>query len=127
MSGHTPGPWVLIPGGDEWSTGRVATIEPKPETMVDTNYWTVAEVNYRRDEHAANANLIAAAPCLLAALEQLVKEEGQSSFEWWLSNTSPSGCSDEVHSQWLESSEYHDYLDLYSDAIAAIARAKGEA
>lgn len=70
MSKHTPGPWVLIPAGDEWSSGRIATIEPKPETMIDTNFWTVAEVNYRRDEHAANANLIAAAPDLLAACEE---------------------------------------------------------
>ncbi len=68
MIKHTPGPWVIIPGGDEWSQGRIATIEPKPETMIETNYWTVAEVNYRREEHAANANLIAAAPDLLKAL-----------------------------------------------------------
>lgn len=73
MSGHTPGPWVIIPGGDEWSSGRIATIEPKPETMADVNYWIVAEVNYRRDEHAANANLIAAAPDLLEALEAFVE------------------------------------------------------
>ncbi|KRC97725.1 hypothetical protein ASE33_04090 [Pseudomonas sp. Root9] len=38
--------------------------------MVETNYWTVAEVNYRRDEHLANAKLIAAAPDLLAELEE---------------------------------------------------------
>lgn len=68
MSKHTPGPWLIIPEGDEWSSGRIATIEPKPETMVETNYWTVAEVNYRRDEHLANAKLIAAAPDLLAEL-----------------------------------------------------------
>ncbi|OIN52926.1 hypothetical protein BFL40_12565 [Pseudomonas costantinii] len=36
--------------------------------MVDTNYWTLAEVNYRRDEYLANAKLIAAAPELLIAL-----------------------------------------------------------
>lgn len=68
MSAHTPGPWLIIPGGDEWSSGRIATIEPKPETMAETNYWMVAEVNYRREEHKANANLIAAAPDLLEAL-----------------------------------------------------------
>lgn len=68
MSKHTPGPWVIIPGGDEWSQGRIATIEAKTETMIETNYWTVAEVNYRREEHVANANLIAAAPDLLKAL-----------------------------------------------------------
>lgn len=71
MSKHTPGPWVIIPGGDEWSRGQIATIEPKPEEMVETNYWTVAEVNYRREEHKANARLISAAPDLLEALETI--------------------------------------------------------
>lgn len=69
----TPGPWVIIPGGDEWSQGRIATIEPAPETMTEVNYWTVAEVNNRRHESAANALLIAAAPDLLEALENLLK------------------------------------------------------
>lgn len=68
----TPGPWVIIPGGDEWSQGRIATIEPAPETMLEINYWTVAEVNNRRHESAANALLIAAAPDLLEALEAIL-------------------------------------------------------
>jgi len=76
MNEHTPGPWVIIPGGDEWASGRIATIEPKPKTMVETNYWTVAEVNYRRDEHLANAKLIAAAPDLLKALEMCIEWMG---------------------------------------------------
>ncbi|WP_434695209.1 hypothetical protein J3P89_18340 [Pseudomonas sp. Z1-14] len=65
---HTPGPWIVIPGGDEWGRGRVGTIEPKPDTMVETNYWTVAECNNRRDECLSNAKLIATAPDLLADL-----------------------------------------------------------
>ena len=69
----TPGPWVIIPGGDEWSQGRIATIEPAPETMLEINYWTVAEVNNRRHESAANALLIAAAPDLLEALEAVMR------------------------------------------------------
>lgn len=68
----TPGPWVIIPGGDEWSQGRIATIEPALETMLEINYWTVAEVNNRRHESEANALLIAAAPDLLEALENLL-------------------------------------------------------
>ena len=74
MSKHTAGPWVIIPGGDEWSQGRIATIEPKPETMIETNYWTVAEVNNRRDEREANAQLISAAPDLLAAAERVLEK-----------------------------------------------------
>ena len=99
MSGHTKGPWVIIPGGDEWSTGRIATIEPKPETMLKTNFWTIAEVNYRRDEHAANARLIAAAPNLLDALESIIL------------NASPKLFS----------------VGQLAQARAAIAKAKGEA
>lgn len=72
MSGHTKGPWVVIPNGSEWASGRIATIEPQPEEMLEANYWAVAEVNYRRDEHAANALLIAAAPDLLEALESIL-------------------------------------------------------
>lgn len=101
MSKHTPGPWVIIPGGDEWNQGRIATIEPKPETMVETNYWTVAEVNHRRDEHAANANLIAAAPEMLALLE-----EARSILEMW-KDVAPA-------------------VSLCADIDKAIARAKGE-
>ena len=72
MYKHTAGPWLIIPGGDEWSQGRIATIEPKPETMIETNYWTVAEVNNRRDERESNARLISAAPDLLAAAERVL-------------------------------------------------------
>jgi hypothetical protein len=68
---HTPGPWVVIPRGE--SSGKsVATIEPKPESMETTNYWTVADVNGLRAEWEANLRLIAAAPELLEALQGVV-------------------------------------------------------
>lgn len=127
MSKHTAGPWVIIPGDDEWSQGRIATIEPKPETMIETNYWTVAEVNSRRNEREANAFLIAAAPELLEALEGMLENEHQRKFESWLSSKSPSGDCDSVQSQWVESSDYLDFLDSYEDEIKVIAKAKGEA
>lgn len=79
---HTPGPWLIIPGGDEWSQGRIATIEPKPETMISENYWTVAEVNNRRDEREANARLISAAPDLLEALEAVVSVADRATTEF---------------------------------------------
>lgn len=72
LNKFTPGPWMIIPGGDEWNQGRIATIEPAPETMTEINYWTVAEVNPRRHECTANAYLIAAAPDLLEAIEMLI-------------------------------------------------------
>ena len=74
MSKHTPGPWVIIPGGGQWSTGRIATIEPPPKKMTKITYWTVAEVNQQRGEHKANASLIAAAPDLLKALIDFLED-----------------------------------------------------
>lgn len=115
MSGHTPGPWVIIPGGDEWSSGRIATIEPRPETMVDVNYWIVAEVNYRRDEHTANANLIAAAPDLLEALENLIDAYSRPDDRICCSGA---GCG-------CMGATLHQQAEHY--AKAAIARAKGKA
>lgn len=110
MSKHTAGPWVIIPGGDEWSQGRIATIEPKQETMIEINYWTVAEVNNRREEREANARLISAAPDLLESLESLF-EIG------------------DVFGSAIEHKDPHcQSFDEWSDkARAAIAKARGEA
>lgn len=82
----TPGPWVIIPGGDEWNQGRIATIEPAPETMLEINYWTVAEVNNRRHESAANARLIAAATDMFEALEGMIDEYGTAGDGWPINN-----------------------------------------
>lgn len=122
----TPGPWLIIPGGDEWNQGRIATIEPAPETMLEINYWTVAEVNNRRHESAANARLIAAAPDLLYALEQMIYNEEQIEFESWLEMKSPSGDCESVTSQWKESSHYLDFIDAVNLQIKAIDKARGQ-
>ena len=73
MSAHTKGPWIIVPPEDEWGHGRIASIEPKPESMIGENYWSVAECNTMREEHEANAKLIAAAPDLLEALKWMVE------------------------------------------------------
>lgn len=106
----TPGPWVIIPGGDEWSQGRIATIEPAPETMIEINYWTIAEVNNRRHESSANASLIASAPDLLEALDALVKinEDHNNSIQGVIGT--PPGWND-------------SYLDA---ARKALAKARGQ-
>ena len=88
---HTPGPWMVSPYNNV--TSRNGTIA-KTEQMPGNN-------DRERD---ANANLIAAAPDLLEALEaavarvQIANEEG-----------------DNILSAWLP------------DAISAIAKAKGGA
>jgi len=58
---HTPGPWKIRTSGS-----------------VGTNLMMVASVypmeSEAPEENAANANLIAAAPCLLAALQELAED-----------------------------------------------------
>ena len=66
MSKHTPGPWYIVEG-DEWTTD-IATNTP------EQGIWTVASANKRRDEYKANMRLIAAAPDLLYALEQIIND-----------------------------------------------------
>ena len=67
MSEHTPGPWKMVSSDDAGPTmgikasgGRVTVVERLPD-------WTDDEAH----EELANANLIAAAPDLLAALKEV--------------------------------------------------------
>ena len=69
MSAHTPGPWLIQQGGDEWVDG-IVTLHGHNEDGTPM-YWTVASYNRRRDEAEANARLITAAPEMLEALEQI--------------------------------------------------------
>jgi hypothetical protein len=64
MGEHTPGPWtvegpVALRGGDYWSV-----ILPGLEEPIDL---------YAADNGEANARLIAAAPDLLEALQEIIK------------------------------------------------------
>jgi hypothetical protein len=70
VSKHTAGPWVLIRSGMR-DNSAVATLEPAPETMVEPNYWNVAQVNTLRDEWEANARLIASAPVMYDQIRRL--------------------------------------------------------
>ncbi len=66
---HTPGPWFYIKG-DEWSHSVATQHGELPDGS--QSYWTVASINKQREpEHEANAQLIAAAPELLQALETI--------------------------------------------------------
>ena len=74
MTAHTPGPWQT--GGMMILTDRPSTVTPDGRTI---HHWKdIAEVRHFNGplwdspEGNANANLIAAAPELLAALKSLV-------------------------------------------------------
>lgn len=56
MINHTPGPWVVIEGRFAWTIGKWP--------------YRIAEIS-NVAEYKANARLIAAAPDLLEALEQI--------------------------------------------------------
>ena len=62
---HTPGPWTVLPG---IHTDGAIGIGPELDTIGPH-----AQVNYTGGESEANAALIAAAPAMLEALEQLVR------------------------------------------------------
>ena len=75
---HTPGPWVVK---DRACFGHSLSI--------DAGKWEIGRAlafNYKDDEQAANAKLMAAAPCLLeackAALSQITDDGRQGGTDW---------------------------------------------
>jgi hypothetical protein len=111
---HTQGPWALNRYGEViCSTGEIVQVEG------------FALSGISRPETRANRDIMAAAPELFKELSFVVDTEEQSCFEQWLSRATPSGDCDSVQSQWLESSDFEDFCDLYSGPISAIAKAKG--
>lgn len=72
MSGHTKGPWI-IRKGDEWTHDVVTHHGELPDGS--PNAWNIATINGRRDEAKENLALIAAAPDLLEALDELVRHQ----------------------------------------------------
>ncbi|WDG52462.1 hypothetical protein [Pseudomonas chlororaphis] len=62
------------------------------------------------------------APDLLAAPSSTVENEEQRAFEDWLQRTSPGGDCEQVHSQWLESSDYEDFCSVWAKQLAVIAK-----
>lgn len=66
---HTPGPWGADFHNERMVGGRFVTIVSAPGQLVPIAAVTTGVEGYGRDEGRANARLIAAAPCLLGALE----------------------------------------------------------
>ena len=77
MGKHTPGPWKLAE-----STRSVFNIEDSDGIGV-TECW----LRQSEDETTANANLIAAAPDLLAFVEEIVTAGGRYSYHSYLNET----------------------------------------
>jgi hypothetical protein len=103
MSGHTPGPW-------KWDTDFNGLYNMDvPETVLDFEPWEGMRLEYHADQdrREANASLIAAAPCLLEALETITAL-----------------YADEMYSE--RSCKEEDLPEVMA-ARKAIARAKGEA
>lgn len=122
MSGHTPGPWFVTGSMTKYVEARIGggvlqEVAACGPTEADGGYG---------DTQIANARLIAAAPDLYRELAFAVSNEEQSCFEQWLSRVAPGGDCDSVQAQWLESSDYQDFCDLWGGPISAIVRARGE-
>lgn len=113
----TPGPWVVDESRYEGSVNR---LEPFRHIGMVSQFQHDAE---SREQNAANAKLIAAAPDLLIALKGIVDNAEQRAFEDWLSRTAPSGDCDSVHSQWLESSDCSDFAAEWDAPLTAITKA----
>ena len=76
MSGHTPGPWRAL-DFDTSPNGLGSVVASMGRTLADVHWAAVAiGVAVRDEDLPANARLIAAAPDLLAALEEIAKGEG---------------------------------------------------
>lgn len=91
MSGHTPGPWTVYPDNGYFNIGA-----GKDDCDV---------VSSEGISDEANARLIAASPCLLAALKALMKS---------------------IHYDSCEESDTEENWTEYQAAQAAIAKAEGK-
>lgn len=119
---HTPGPWFVTGKLTKYVEARIGgglvqEVAACGPTAADNGYG---------DQQEANAHLIAAAPDLLEALDKMLDNEEQRDFEKWLRSKAPSGDCSDVQAQWLESSDYEDFLENWKLQIAAIAKARGD-
>lgn len=110
---HTPGPWMQFGARYVWKTGEAGgavCIIAEPECADSTCFKRVEIDSPRFDEAMANARLIAAAPLLLEALEELL---------------TASECADETG--YIEGEGFIDLDVIHAKANIALVAAKGDA
>jgi hypothetical protein len=75
VSGHTPGPWELVPESDDHEGSLFVVSEYEVKNGCASAHW-IAECDLQEDEgqNRANARLIAAAPDLLEAATEMLTE-----------------------------------------------------
>lgn len=73
MAEHTPGPWSLGPTAGIGQRGQLYIVDADGVRVADCEAEKISERRFARSmaEDAANARLIAAAPDLLAVLEDI--------------------------------------------------------
>ena len=112
MSKHTPGPWVLGRQNKHAAAANIYACEPTILKNLIATVWRGPDESSAKKED--NARLIAAAPDMLAALEEAVETIRALRIAF-----------DAVRCLSPEQSEIH-FIDQTADMRAAIAKAKGE-
>lgn len=69
MMAHTPGPWVVVPGIKSGPEETPPSIHTEPGRLIASMGYSITEMAQNAE---ANAHLIAAAPDLLRALEEIL-------------------------------------------------------
>lgn len=119
-SKHTPGPWQV---GFADGSGHSYITDSQGRVVVRGGY------DSQGIKHGvvkkSNARLIAAAPKLLAIVARALRDGEQSHFEDWLERTCPSGDVESVKRQWLESSDYVLFANVYREELAVLDKIEG--
>jgi hypothetical protein len=81
---HTPGPWLVgVGAGHCFHEGNRVAIVGHDDSSGEVTEFTIAEVwSTSDDSDIADGHLIAAAPELLAALEEALRIEQSSGQDW---------------------------------------------
>lgn len=57
-------------------------------------------------------------------LKKFLDNEEQCVFEHWMRRTDPHGCCDAVHSQWIDSADYSDFIVQFESLFVLLGHEK---